>query len=345
MNIFISIQRAVPVLAVAVAAGTLGGCANMEVNTGRGNIPGYYIRTEMQEADRAVEAARAAGKDKQCPAEFKDAEAAKDKAYDVFRACFTEEGAALAKQATAKVNALCPAAPPAPAPKAPEPPPVPKVVPPAPAPAPPAAPTAAITVVPATVVKGQTATLSWKSQNATGCTILPGIGSVPPQGARVITPAADTAYNLSCSGAGGTATSATAVAVTVPPPPKPVVTAAAERFCSKPAVINIQFDTDKSFVKPQYDAELKTLADFLKEFPKAKGEISGHTDNVGSKAYNNKLSQSRAESVKKYIVEKFGISADRISAKGYDFSKPVADNKTKEGKARNRRIEANFTCE
>ncbi len=98
------IKLAVPVLSLTI----LGGCANYEVNSQRGNIPGHYIRTEMQQADRAVEAARQAGKDKICPVEFKEAEAAKDNAYDVFRACHTEEGAALAKQATEKANALCP---------------------------------------------------------------------------------------------------------------------------------------------------------------------------------------------------------------------------------------------
>jgi len=87
------------------------GCANYEVNSKRGDIPGYYIRYEMQEADRAVETARQAGKDKACPVEFADAENAKNKAYDVFRACHTEEGAALAKQATAKAKALCPPSP------------------------------------------------------------------------------------------------------------------------------------------------------------------------------------------------------------------------------------------
>ena len=239
--------------------------------------------------------------------------------------------------------------PPAPAPT-PEPPPVPKTVEPVPVPipVPPAAPTAVLTVAPATVTLGQPATLNWRSQNASACDIQPGIGQVPPQGARIITPGDTTTYTLSCSGAGGTATSATSVAVIAPPPP-PVVVAplsvAAERFCSKPAVINIQFDTDKSAIKPQYDSELKTVSEFLKEFPNAKGEISGHTDNVGSKAYNDKLSQSRADNVKKYIVEKFGIAAERIAAKGYGFSKPVASNKTKDGKAQNRRIEANFTCE
>jgi len=101
------IRFAVPVLSLTV----LGGCANYEVNSKRGDIPGHYIRTEMQQADRAVEAARQAGKDKICPVEFKEAEMAKDNAYDVFRACHTEEGAALAKKATEKANALCPPVP------------------------------------------------------------------------------------------------------------------------------------------------------------------------------------------------------------------------------------------
>lgn len=83
------------------------GCANYEVNLNRGGVPGYYIRTEMQDSDRALDAARQAGKDKSCPAEFQAAEEARNKAYDVFRACHTEEGAALARQATAKANALC----------------------------------------------------------------------------------------------------------------------------------------------------------------------------------------------------------------------------------------------
>ena len=64
---------------------TLSGCANYELNTKRGNIPGQYIRTEMQEADRAIDAARKAGKNRICPAEFKAAEDARDNAYDVFR--------------------------------------------------------------------------------------------------------------------------------------------------------------------------------------------------------------------------------------------------------------------
>lgn len=240
---------------------------------------------------------------------------------------------------------------PAPAPKAVEPPPAPapapapKAVepPPAPVPAPKVAPTAALSVTPEKITKGESATLKWKSQNATDCVIQPEIGKVAPSGSRMITPVSNTTYSISCTGAGGTAGSAAGVTVVAPPAPK--AEASPERFCSKPAVINIQFDTDKSTIKPQFTADLQNVGQFLKEFPKARGEISGHTDNVGSKAYNDKLSQARAESVKKYLVDKFGISADRISAKGYGFSKPVASNKTKEGKSKNRRIEANFTCE
>jgi len=127
--------------------------------------------------------------------------------------------------------------------------------------------------------------------------------------------------------------------------PAHVKAAAAKRFCSKPAVLAINFDTDKSDIKPEYHDELKTVGDFLMYFPNAKGEISGHTDSVGSNAYNEKLSDRRAESVGSYIRTTFGVNPGRIATKGYGETKPVASNKTKDGKAKNRRIEANFTCE
>lgn len=115
------------------------------------------------------------------------------------------------------------------------------------------------------------------------------------------------------------------------------------KLCS-PTVLNITFDTNKSDIKPQYHNELKAVADFLKEFPTAKGVIEGHTDNVGSAASNMKLSQRRADSVRSYLIKTFGIAPARVTAKGYGLTKPVADNKTAAGKQQNRRIEANFTC-
>jgi OOP family OmpA-OmpF porin len=163
-----------------------------------------------------------------------------------------------------------------------------------------------------------------------------------------ITPVDNSTYTLACSGAGGNTASKADIAVVIPPP-APVVEAsqpkaAATKLCS-PTVLEIAFDTNKSDIKPAYHGELDKVGEFLKEFPNAKGTIEGHTDNVGDKASNLKLSQRRAESVRSYIIKNFGIAPERISAKGYGLTKPIADNKTKEGKAKNRRIEANFTCE
>jgi len=118
-----------------------------------------------------------------------------------------------------------------------------------------------------------------------------------------------------------------------------------ERFCNKPSVVVVEFDTNKSDIKAKYDEDLNKLGAFLKEYAQAKGEISGHTDSVGSDKSNLKLSQSRAASVKQYLVNKFNIAPERLSTQGYGETKPVASNKTKEGRQQNRRIETNFTCE
>jgi OOP family OmpA-OmpF porin len=101
---------------------------------------------------------------------------------------------------------------------------------------------------------------------------------------------------------------------------------------------NIFFDAGKSILKKESFSELDRVADFLTKNPEIKVEISGHTDNVGGAATNQKLSQSRAQSVADYVVKK-GIPKDKVVAKGYGLAKPVASNATKEGKAQNRRVE------
>lgn len=120
---------------------------------------------------------------------------------------------------------------------------------------------------------------------------------------------------------------------------------AAKKFCDKPAVIEISFDANKADVKSKFHADLDKLGNFMKEFPNSKGTLEGHTDADGSKDANLKLSQARADSVRNYIVKKFGIDGSRITAKGYGSAKPVASNKNAAGKAKNRRIEAVFICE
>jgi OOP family OmpA-OmpF porin len=107
--------------------------------------------------------------------------------------------------------------------------------------------------------------------------------------------------------------------------------------CSLTIALQVQFDTAKATIKPVSYPELDAFVAFMKNVPSARGELQGHTDNVGKAAYNLKLSQQRADSVKAYVVGK-GVDASRISTRGYGLTQPVADNKTAEGRAQNRRV-------
>lgn len=107
--------------------------------------------------------------------------------------------------------------------------------------------------------------------------------------------------------------------------------------------LNIIFDTAKSDVKNKYDKDIKKVADFMKANPGAKAVIEGHTDNVdkfNNPDNNKKLSQARADSVRQYLIDKFGIDASSVTAIGYGSTKPIASNDTKEGRNKNRRVQA-----
>ena len=104
--------------------------------------------------------------------------------------------------------------------------------------------------------------------------------------------------------------------------------------------LNVEFDTNKAIVKDKYYDEIKRVADFMKEFPDTTCEIGGHTDNIASAAYNQKLSEKRANSVRQYLIDKFGIDGSRLTAAGYGLTKPIASNDTAEGRQKNRRVEA-----
>jgi outer membrane protein OmpA-like peptidoglycan-associated protein len=200
----------------------LVGCA------GRQFAPKYavwYYPPELVQADRAIMEAKKAGKHKTCPVEFKEAKDMKKKAYEVYLACNTKEGIALAQKATKMAKALCPAHP-----KKPE-----KVI---------------------------------------------------------------------------------------------------DRM-----TIMINFDFDKASIRDADREELEKGLKFIKKYPNAKIRLAGHTDSVGTDEYNQGLSVRRAVAAKKYFVEEGKIEAKRISTVGYGESKPAATNKTKEGRAQNRRVE------
>jgi len=110
--------------------------------------------------------------------------------------------------------------------------------------------------------------------------------------------------------------------------------------CVVTIALDVEFDTNKAVVKEKYNSEIKKVADFMKKYPKTTAVIEGHTDNVYTPEYNKKLSEARANSVRLYLINHFGVKASRLSAVGYGLTKPIASNSTEEGRQKNRRVQA-----
>lgn len=104
--------------------------------------------------------------------------------------------------------------------------------------------------------------------------------------------------------------------------------------------LDVKFDFDKSVVKPNSYGDIKNLADFMKQYPQTTTTVEGHTDSVGPDAYNQKLSERRANAVKQVLTQQYGIAPSRVDSVGYGKTRPVADNATEAGRAINRRVEA-----
>jgi outer membrane protein OmpA-like peptidoglycan-associated protein len=126
-----------------------------------------------------------------------------------------------------------------------------------------------------------------------------------------------------------------------PPPPPPATAPPPPPPPPKPAPVfdNVYFNENKTNIDPVAAKALDRDGMILKDTPDIKVEIGGHTDAVGSEIARQKISEKRAESAKKYLMDKFNIAGDRMMIKGYGSQKPIADNKSKEGRAKNRRVE------
>ncbi|HEH5120026.1 TPA: fibronectin-binding outer membrane protein CadF [Campylobacter coli] len=114
-----------------------------------------------------------------------------------------------------------------------------------------------------------------------------------------------------------------------------------ENGCEKTISFEGHFGFDKVDINPAFEEKIKEIAQILDENARYDTILEGHTDNIGSRAYNQKLSERRAESVAKEL-EKFGVDKDRIQTVGYGQDKPRSSNDTKEGRADNRRVDAKF---
>jgi OmpA-OmpF porin, OOP family len=129
-----------------------------------------------------------------------------------------------------------------------------------------------------------------------------------------------------------------------PPAPKPRAPEPAPAAKPKPVAekvtfaADVLFDFDKSVIKPEGKSKLDDISGKTKGVNLEVVIAIGHADSVGSDAYNQRLSVRRAESVKAYLVSK-GVEANRVYTEGKGEKQPVADNKTKEGRAKNRRVE------
>ena len=236
----ITAKRLFMVVIAVFSISLMVGCAHMD--KAPKDRPGYlYYHKPLPEAARALDEARMAGKDKECPAEFNDAKDMVDKTYETYMACNTQEAIDMAQEAIGKIKALCPAKPVAemkPEPKAAEP---------------------VVILVP------------------------------EPKAEEKVMAKAETKK----------------------------VTFSADSSADS------LFDFDKSTVKPAGKQALDKFAADLRGANFDVITVTGHTDRIGSHAYNMKLSTRRAEAVKTYLVESAGIPAGKIEARGVDGANPV----------------------
>jgi OOP family OmpA-OmpF porin len=126
---------------------------------------------------------------------------------------------------------------------------------------------------------------------------------------------------------------------TPPPAPAPAPAPVTETVVLKGVNFCFDCDTLSSEARQILDANAMAL---INQRANATFEVAGHTDSIGSDAYNLRLSQRRADSVRSYLVQQ-GVDANRMSAVGYGESQPVADNGTEAGRAENRRVELRIT--
>lgn len=295
------------------------GCSGMEKRPE--DRAGWFFQhpTPLVNADRALDEAAMNGKDKECPVEFNALKDMVDKAWEVYRACDTYGAIIMANEATAKIKALCPPPPP---------------------------PTCELMGCPEEIDQGQATTLKLTTSGKVNSAVLDGTEVEAAGGKKTVKPTSTTLYTAMVTNRGGSATCNANVKVNIPPPaPKPEPTPPPAARVIDRLTIHVKFDFDKSIIRKTEEAELNKAIDFVRKYPDADIELEGHTDSKGTEQYNQKLSERRTDAVMHYLIKEGGVDKTRISAKGYGETRPIAPNKTEDGKdnpegrAENRRVE------
>ena len=109
--------------------------------------------------------------------------------------------------------------------------------------------------------------------------------------------------------------------------------------CALKYTLQIEFDFDKADIRPKYHDQIAAAAAFVKRYPDTHILVAGHTDSVGEESYNKGLSMQRAQALKAYLVQNFGVKAAKLHPRGFGESQPVASNDTEAGRQMNRRVE------
>lgn len=205
-------------------------------------------------------------------------------------------------------------------------------------PPPPPAPTASIAANPASIEKGETSRLTWRTENANDVTI-EGIGAVDAAGSKDVNPTESTTYRLAAKGPGGSQEATTRVTVTAPAPPPPPQqkepSLTDEQWVST-NLKDVYFDYDSAAIRSDQQATIVASARALAQRSSMSFTIEGHCDERGSTEYNLALGDERANAVKNALVAA-GANASRINTISYGKEKPVCAESNEACWQKNRR--------
>jgi peptidoglycan-associated lipoprotein len=199
-------------------------------------------------------------------------------------------------------------------------------------PPPPAAPTATLAASPDVIQQGQSTTLSWQTNNASDITI-DGLGTVSASGSKTVMPGSSTTYTLTAKGPGGSQNASARVTVNARMAAATPQPSDADLFARN--VRDVLFDFDKFNIRTDETPVAQADASFLLQHPAIKVSIEGHCDDRGSEEYNLALGTSRAETLKRSLLQQ-GVSVDRIKTISYGKERPFCTQDNEQCWAENR---------